>query len=81
MRKTLLTLLCLFTGMGSAFADHWTAPSVNDYEDRAPLFVQFYLGETVATGNDYVEIAAFVDDEVRGTAFVGNSQASSPSQK
>lgn len=75
MRKTLLTLLCLFTGMSSAFADHWTAPSVNDYEDRAPLFVQFYLGETVATGNDYVEIAAFVDDEVRGTAFVGNSQA------
>ena len=78
MKKFLITLLCLTTSISSAFADHWTAPSANDYEDRAPLLVQLYLGpQRIASANDNVEIAAFINGQVRGQAFIGATPTTS----
>lgn len=74
MKKIILFILCLSASINSAFADHWTGPSANDFEDRAPLYVQLYLGQQrMATANDNVEIAAFINGEIRGQAFIGQS--------
>lgn len=74
MKKIILFILCLSASINNAFADHWTGPSANDFEDRAPLYVQLYLGQQrMATANDNVEIAAFINGEIRGQAFIGQS--------
>ncbi len=76
MKRLFILCLCLISSTLFAFADHWTAPSANDYEDRAPLNVELRLGsDTVATADHNVEIAAFVDGQIRGQAIIGQSAA------
>lgn len=65
MKKTILSFLLMFVTMAT-FASRWTAPATGDYSDRYVVYTQVNINGTPR--NYDVEVAAFIDGQVRGVA-------------
>lgn len=64
MKKSILSFLLLFATLAT-FATRWTAPSMNDYSDRYVVYTQVNVN---GMKSNNVEVAAFIDGQVRGVA-------------
>lgn len=65
MKKTILSFLLMFVTMAT-FASRWTAPATGEYSDRFVVYTQVNING--APRNYDVEVAAFIDGQVRGVA-------------
>lgn len=65
MKKTILSFLLMFVTMAT-FASRWTAPATGEYSDRFVVYTQVNINGTPR--NYDVEVAAFIDGQVRGVA-------------
>ena len=76
MKKVLITLIATFAFCGSIFAQqyesHWPDFNMNAYEDHTDLYARVQIdGDFVGTDNyEAMEVAAFVDGELRGATFM-----------
>ena len=68
MKKTILSFLLMFVTMAT-FASRWTAPDFGEYSDRFVVYTQVNINGLPR--ND-VEVAAFIDGQVRGVADASN---------
>lgn len=64
MKKSILSFLLLFAALAT-FATRWTAPSISDYSDRFVVYTQVNVN---GMKSNNVEVAAFIDGQVRGVA-------------
>ena len=64
MKKLLLTMFALLSVM-AINAQNWTGPSGNDYQTSTPIYLQVKVNGVVATSNDGLEVAAFINEECR----------------
>ena len=64
MKKLLLTMFALLSVM-AINAQDWTGPSGNDYQTSTPIYLQVKVNGVVATSNDGLEVAAFINEECR----------------
>ena len=64
MKKLLLTMFALLSVM-AINAQNWTGPSGNDYQTSTPIYLQVKVNGVVATSNDALEVAAFINEECR----------------
>ena len=85
MKKVLITLIAVFAICGSIFAQqyesHWPGFNMYAYEDHTDLFARVQIdGDFVGIDNyEALEVAAFVDGELRGATFMSiNSALSDP---
>lgn len=65
MKKSILSFLLMFVTMAT-FASRWTAPATGEYSDRFVVYTQVNING--APRNYDVEVAAFIDGQVRGVA-------------
>lgn len=65
MKKTILSFLLMFVTMAT-FASRWTAPVTGEYSDRFVVYTQVNINGSPR--NYDVEVAAFIDGQVRGVA-------------
>ena len=77
MKKVLITLIVTFAFCGSIFAQqyesHWPDVNAHLYQDQNPVVASVQIDGNFITGTDNyeaIEIAAFIDDEVRGHSFL-----------
>lgn len=64
MKKLLFTMFALLSVM-AINAQNWTGPSGNDYQTSTPIYLQVKVNGVVATSNDGLEVAAFINEECR----------------
>ena len=64
MKKLLFTMFALLSVM-AINAQNWTGPSGNDYQTSTPSYLQVKVNGVVATSNDGLEVAAFINEECR----------------
>ena len=64
MKKLLFTMFALLSVM-AINAQNWTGPSGNDYQTSTPIYLQVKVNGVVATSNDALEVAAFINEECR----------------
>ena len=57
-------------------AQNWTGPSGNDYQTSTPIYLQVKVNGVVATSNDGLEVAAFINEECRAVTFTYDANAS-----
>ena len=57
-------------------AQNWTGPSGNDYQTSTPIYLQVKVNGVVATSNDGLEVAAFINGECRAVTFTYDANAS-----
>lgn len=65
MKKTILSFLLMFVTIAT-FASRWTAPAAGEYSDRFVVYTQVNINGL--PGCCDVEVAAFIDGQVRGVA-------------
>ena len=75
MKKLLLTMFALLSVM-AINAQNWTGPSGNDYQTSTPIYLQVKVNGVVATSNDGLEVAAFINGECRAVTFTYDANAS-----
>ena len=63
MKKTILSFLLMFVTMAT-FASRWTAPEFGKYSDRFVVYTQVNINGLPRSQG--VEVAAFIDGQVRG---------------
>ena len=68
MKKTILSFLLMFVTMAT-FASRWTAPDFGEYSDRFVVYTQVNINGLPSYD---VEVAAFIDGQVRGVADASN---------
>ena len=68
MKKTILSFLLMFVTMAT-FASRWTAPDFGEYSDRFVIYTQVNINGLPSYD---VEVAAFIDGQVRGVADASN---------
>jgi len=79
MKKVLITLIAVFAICGSIFAQqyesHWPGFNMYAYEDHTDLFARVQIdGNFVGIDNyEALEVAAFVDGELRGATFMSSN--------
>ena len=69
MKKTILSFLLMFVTMAT-FASRWTAPDFGEYSDRFVVYTQVNINGLARYQG--VEVAAFIDGQVRGVADESN---------
>lgn len=69
MKKTILSFLLMFVTMAT-FASRWTAPEFGKYSDRFVVYTQVNINGLARYQG--VEVAAFIDGQVRGVADASN---------
>ena len=75
MKKLLFTMFALLSVM-AINAQNWTGPSGNDYQTSTPIYLQVKVNGVVATSNDALEVAAFINGECRAVTFTYDANAS-----
>ncbi len=75
MKKLLFTMFALLSVM-AINAQDWTGPSGNDYQTSTPIYLQVKVNGVVATSNDGLEVAAFINGECRAVTFTYDANAS-----
>ena len=75
MKKLLFTMFALLSVM-AINAQNWTGPSENDYPTSTPILLQVKVNGVVATSNDALEVAAFINGECRAVTFTYDANAS-----
>ena len=75
MKKLLFTMFALLSVM-AINAQNWTGPSGNDYQTSTPIYLQVKVNGVVATSNDGLEVAAFINGECRAVTFTYDANAS-----
>ena len=75
MKKLLFTMFALLSVM-AINAQNWTGPSENDYPTSTPIYLQVKVNGVVATSNDGLEVAAFINGECRAVTFTYDANAS-----
>ena len=75
MKKLLFTMCALLSVM-AINAQNWTGPSGNDYQTSTPIYLQVKVNGVVATSNDALEVAAFINGECRAVTFTYDANAS-----
>ena len=75
MKKLLFTMFALLSVM-AINAQNWTGPSENDYQSSTPIYLQVKVNGVVATSNDGLEVAAFINGECRAVTFTYDANAS-----
>ena len=75
MKKLLFTMFALLSVM-AINAQNWTGPSGNDYPTSTPIYLQVKVNGVVATSNDALEVAAFINGECRAVTFTYDANAS-----
>ena len=75
MKKLLFTMFALLSVM-AINAQNWTGPSGNDYPTSTPIYLQVKVNGVVATSNDGLEVAAFINGECRAVTFTYDANAS-----
>ena len=75
MKKLLFTMFALLSVM-AINAQNWTGPSENDYPTSTPIYLQVKVNGVVATSNDALEVAAFINGECRAVTFTYDANAS-----
>ena len=77
MKRKLLLIVAslLFSGMIYAQASYWPSVNYNQWQSYATVYGKVYLDNELQERDD-IEVAAFVDGELRGTAFLFQSHQS-----
>lgn len=75
MKKLLFTMFALLSVM-AINAQDWTGPSGNDYQTSTPIYLLVKVNGVVATSNDGLEVAAFINGECRAVTFTYDANAS-----
>ena len=75
MKKFLFTMFALLSVM-AINAQNWTGPSGNDYPTSTPIYLQVKVNGVVATSNDGLEVAAFINGECRAVTHTYDANAS-----
>ena len=75
MKKFLFTMFALLSVM-AINAQNWTGPSENDYQTSTPIYLHVKVNGVVATSNDGLEVAAFINGECRAVTFTYDANAS-----
>ena len=75
MKKFLFTMFALLSVM-AINAQNWTGPSENDYQTSTPIYLHVKVNGVVATANDGLEVAAFINGECRAVTFTYDANAS-----
>ena len=74
MKRFLFSMLALLSVM-AINAQNWTEPSGNDFLTSTPIYVHVKVNGVVATSDDGLEVAAFINGECRAVTHTYDASA------
>lgn len=74
--KKIISILIVLLGTVTCWAQSWTAPDIEDYQNSTIINFEMILNGALVDAKETIQVAAFVDNNCRGVAYANDHEAS-----